>query len=96
LRGYGLERLIARFERMSSAESSTAARSETTDNPGVVADVVDDVGRRVDQALDDARQAPMEALEQLGLVAEQARSWTPVRPERLPGRGRLCHFAGVP
>jgi hypothetical protein len=43
-------------------------------HPGVVARVVDDVRRGVDQALDDARQPAIEALEQLGLVAEQARS----------------------
>jgi len=44
-------------------------------HPGVVAGVVDDVRRRVDQTLDDPREAVVEALEQLGRVAEQPRSW---------------------
>ena len=44
-------------------------------HPGVVARVVDDVRRRVDQNLDDPRQAAVETPEQLGLVAEQVRSW---------------------
>jgi hypothetical protein len=37
-------------------------------DPGVVAGIVDDVRRRVDEALDDPREARMETLEQLSLV----------------------------
>ena len=44
--------------------------------PGVVAGVVDDVRRRVDELLDGPREAAVEALEQLGLVAEQLWSWS--------------------
>jgi hypothetical protein len=44
-------------------------------HPRVVAGVIDDVGRRVDQPSDDPPEAAMEALEQLGRVAEQPRSW---------------------
>jgi hypothetical protein len=40
-------------------------------HPGVIAGIVDDVRRRVDQALDDPREPAVEVLEQLGLVAEQ-------------------------
>jgi hypothetical protein len=43
-------------------------------HPGVVARVVDDVGRRGDEVLDRPREPAVEALEKLGLVAEQPRS----------------------
>jgi hypothetical protein len=44
-------------------------------HPGVVAGVVDDVRRRLDQPLDDPSEPAVEGLEQLGLVAEQPRLW---------------------
>jgi hypothetical protein len=51
-------------------------------HPCEVACVVDDVRRRVDQALDTANQPTVVALEQLGLVAKQPRApwWALIRP----------------
>jgi hypothetical protein len=64
-------------------------------HPGEVARAVDDVRRRIDQALDHPSELAVEAPEQLSLIAEQPRPWWwVIRPSPDPSSNRKLEPAG--
>jgi hypothetical protein len=68
-------RTLLAVELPTPQAGSRSSATSASRRLGEVAGVVHDVQRRVDEPLDDPREAVVEALEQLGLFAEQPRSW---------------------